>query len=431
VHSTADLNSVNGNFNDVPDAQQTVDPILRTMGSNPGRASLIILRMVARHLSAVPGHKNLVWVSSDNVFADWRSNQVAIDKSPKEVDSFAMHAQEAMNDAHVAVYPMDVSQLETSAISADIRTRNVELNQAAADTASLNGGSVATNLCSGPQHRRDAAGHAPHPGTHPHGGRCHGRPRHSPRRRLAAALNGVVEDGHATYMVSFSPQGCGRRSVPQHHGQAHRQAQRRYSALPNRLSLREGTSLAQRPLSAGCLASHGCERDCRHGRMPPRKARDAEPQAWHRGRRSGSPQQAGLWMDKLDIFFIQRDDAGIKAQVEGQTLGLRLKPATYQNLLASGVPFEHFVDAERHGLAAGAGGGRELRPHGVGDHPGQRPWRPQNEARIARTGLSTPEAARSGKSRIRRTQCVDKTRNRQDFFPVEWTQAQLQEEWER
>ena len=30
-------------------------------------------------------------------------------------------------------------------------------------------------------------------------------------------------------------------------------------------------------------------------------------------------------MDKLDIFFIQRDDAGLRAQVEGQTLGMRLK----------------------------------------------------------------------------------------------------------
>ena len=48
-------------------------------------------------------------------------------------------------------------------------------------------------------------------------------------------------------------------------------------------------------------------------------------------------------MDRLDIFFIQRDDAGLKAQVEGQTLGLRLRPGTYQNLLAAGVPFEHFV----------------------------------------------------------------------------------------
>jgi len=57
----------------------------------------------------------------------------------------------------------------------------------------------------------------------------------------------------------------------------------------------------------------------------------------------GMEQRAGRWMDRLDIFFIQRDDAGIHAQVEGQTLGLRLKPSTYQNLLPSGVPFEREV----------------------------------------------------------------------------------------
>ena len=55
-------------------------------------------------------------------------------------------------------------------------------------------------------------------------------------------------------------------------------------------------------------------------------------------------QQAGRWMDRLDIFFIQRDDAGIHARVEGQTLGLRLRPSTYQNLLPAGLPFEHAVE---------------------------------------------------------------------------------------
>ena len=57
-------------------------------------------------------------------------------------------------------------------------------------------------------------------------------------------------------------------------------------------------------------------------------------------------QQAGRWMDKLDIFFIQRDDAGIHAQAEGTTLGLRLKPSTYQNILPTGVPFERAVEMQ-------------------------------------------------------------------------------------
>src|SRR5258708_20178953 len=135
VHSAADLNSVNGNQTDVPDSQSSTDPLLLSMGSNPARASLIQLVGVARHLSAIPGHKNLVWISSDNVFGDWENQGVGIDKSPKMIDTFALHTQEAMNDAHVAVYPFDVSQLEGGSINADIRTRNVELTQAAADNA--------------------------------------------------------------------------------------------------------------------------------------------------------------------------------------------------------------------------------------------------------------------------------------------------------
>jgi hypothetical protein len=58
----------------------------------------------------------------------------------------------------------------------------------------------------------------------------------------------------------------------------------------------------------------------------------------------GMQEQAGRWMDKLDIFFIQRDDAGLHAHVEGQTLGLRLKSSTYQNVLSKGVPFERTVE---------------------------------------------------------------------------------------
>jgi VWFA-related protein len=350
VHSTTDLNSVNGNFADVPDTQQTVDPILRTMGSNPARASLIILRMIARHLSAVTGHKNLVWVSSDNVFADWQSNQVAIDKSPKEVDSFAMHAQEAMNDAHVAVYPMDVSQLETSAISADIRTRNVELTQAAADMASLNGGSTGNNL--NPGRNTAEMQQDMHPIQGPirmvadaTGGRVIRR-----AGDLAAAIAGVVEDGHATYLVSFSPQGP---ADDQYHtitvkltGQ-HKGLTLRYRT--GYLYAREPSSLKDRfqqavwrPLDVSEIAVTANATHQRPGANLKLEIMAAD---------LGLQQQAGLWMDKLDIFFIQRDDAGLHAQVEGQTLGLRLKPSTYQNLLTAGVPFEHSVEMQK-GMAS-------------------------------------------------------------------------------
>jgi VWFA-related protein len=346
VHNTADLNSVNGNFTEVPDTEQTVDPQLRTMGSNPARASLIILRMVARHLSAVPGHKNLVWVSSDNVFADWQSQQVAIDKSPKQVDSFALHAQEAMNDAHAAVFPMDISQLESAAINADIRTRNVELNQAAADMASQNGGSVSTNL--NPGRNTAEMQQDMHPIQGPirqvaeaTGGRVIQR-----AGDLSAALAGVVEDGHATYLVSFYPQGP---ADDQYHNITVKLASKQkgltlryrtgylYSKEPSTLKDRFQQAV-WRPLDVSEISVTAGVTSMNSPSNPGAKinldilAGDL-----------GLQQQASRWMDKLDIFFIQRDDAGLRAQVEGQTLGLRLKPSTYQNLLSAGIPFEHVV----------------------------------------------------------------------------------------
>ncbi len=357
VRSVADLNSVNGNQIDAVDGGTTVDPQLRTMGSNPARASLVILRQVARHLSAITGHKDLVWVSSDNVFADWGSNQVGIDKSPLQVDVFALHAEEAMNDAHVAVYPMDVSQLETSAIGADLQHRNVELTQAAADTATLGPaaggqGAVATigNKADGrttAEMQQDV-----HPIQGPirmvadaTGGRIIRR-----TGDLAAAMTGVVADGHATYMVSFSPQGPADdqyhtitvKLIGQHKGVSLRyRTGYLYGKEPSTLKDRFQQAI-WRPLDVSEIAVTASL----DPQTDPQNS-NAKLKIGIAAADLGLEQRAGLWMDKLDIFFIQRDDAGLHAQAEGQTLGLRLKPATYQSLLASGVPFEHDVQLKK------------------------------------------------------------------------------------
>jgi VWFA-related protein len=356
VHNTADLNSVNGNHTDVADADQPVDPQLMTMGSNPARASLIILTQVARHLSTMAGHKNLVWVSSDNVFADWQDQQVGTDKSPKEVQTFALHVQEAMNDAHAAVYPLDVSQLEGGAIGADIQHRNVELTQAAADNA------AAAAAAGGPA--QSSGAHNMQPGRitaemsqdlHPiqgpirevaaaTGGRTIWR-----SGDLAAALHGIVEDGHATYQLSFSPQG---------------QADDQYHTIVVKLTGRRGLSLRYRtgylfqkePATLKDRFQQAMWRPLDVSEIA--VSADVEPSGGGASVRVNiaagdleMEQLGGRWTDKLDIFFIQRDDAGLHAHLEGQTLGLKLKSSTYQNILPKGVPFERAVEL-RPGMAS-------------------------------------------------------------------------------
>jgi VWFA-related protein len=341
VHSPADLNSVNGNQTDVPDDASTIDPQLRSMGSNPARESLIRLVGVARHLSALPGHKSLVWVSSDNVLADWENQSVGIDKSPKMIDGFALRAQEAMNNAHVAVYPFDVSQLEGGAVDADIRTRNVELTQAAADTAALAGAGSARNMSDG---RITAAMQQDlHPIQGPvrqvasaTGGRIIRR-----SADLAGELAGIVDDGHATYMLSFSPPGP---ADGQFHNITVKLSGKHNVALRYRtgyLFEKEPTTLKERfqqaiwrPMDVNEIAVSADVAPDSTGANVKVNIAAAD---------LGLQQGADRWLDKIDIFFIQRDDEGRHAQVEGQTLGLRLKSSTYQRLLPTGVPFEHFV----------------------------------------------------------------------------------------
>lgn len=343
VHNVADLNSVNGNQIDVPDAEQPVDPQLLTMGDNPARASLVILGEVARHLAAISGHKSLVWVSSDNVFADWRDQQVGIDKSPKEVDSFALRAQEAMNEAHAAVYPFDVSQLEGGAITADIQHRNVELDQAAADTAALAPGSAggARNMTAGritAEMNQDL-----HPIQGPIRQVAEATGGRTIRRAgdLAAQLAEVVAEGNASYMLGFSPD---------------TNADNQYHNVTVKLSGKHGLSVRYRTGYFYAKEPATLRERFQQAVWQPTDANEVAVTAAVDKMTSGAnvkisvatgdlgmEERGGRWMDKLDFFFIQRDDAGIHAQVDGQTLGLRLKPATYQNLLPAGIPFEREV----------------------------------------------------------------------------------------
>ena len=351
VHNVADLNSVNGNHGDAPDAEQPVDPQLLTMGSNPARAALIILAQVARHLASIPGHKSLVWVSSDNALADWQDQQVGIDKSPKEAESFALRAQEAMNEAHAAVYPFDVSQLEAGAVTADMQHASVQLdpaqaeNVATAASAGGGGGGAAASLRDTGTGRINAAmSQDLHPIQGPvrdlaaaTGGR--------PIRRsgdLAAALNGIVDDGHATYQLSISPEG---------------QADDQYHKLTVKLKGRRGVTLRYRTGYLYAKEPATMKDRFRQAIWRPTDVSEIGLNAQVTASGAGASiklnivagdlgmqQRGGRWMDRLDIFFIQRDDAGVHAQMEGQTIGLRLKPSTFQSVLSVGVPFERAVD---------------------------------------------------------------------------------------
>lgn len=333
VRSLQDLDHVNGNNIEAPDSSATVDPQLRDFGANPGKQALSILVGVARHLAVIPGHKNLVWVTSDNVLADWNDKAVSVDKGIKHVEESALLAQEAMNNAHTSVYPLDASALEGGAIDASIKNRNVELSPVAGATPrNMQPGRITAAMqqdmhpIQGPM--REVAEAT--------GGRALGR-----AGDLAAELKGVVEDGRAAYQISFTP------DVP---------ADNQYHRLTVKLATRRDVTLRYRTGYLYDRAADTLKERFREAVWQPADASEIALSANLAAAEKGSTlklniavsdldlaQQGELSTDKLDIFLIERNDAGMQAKVTGQTLSLRLKPATYQKLLREGIAFDQFV----------------------------------------------------------------------------------------
>jgi VWFA-related protein len=341
VRSSADLQSVNGNLNSSPDTASTVDPKLLANGSNPLRDVVPVLVDVARHLAAVPGHKSLVWVSSDNVLANWTDKAVGRDKGGDHTSGMVLHAQEALNDAHVSIYPLDASQLETAAVEAGLENMNVTLAPGTMAGPAAQGGADKTGRITA-QMQQDAHGIQPAvqdlaTGT---GGRIFRR-----SGDFVAELNQAVADGRATYLLSFTP---GTPADDQYHQLTVKLPTRRgvtlryrtgyqYTKEPVTLKDRIREAISQ-PLDVHDIAVSASPVETPLGATLKLKIATND---------LSLKLQDDRWVDKLDIFLVQREDVASHARVSGQTIGLKLLPATYREAVKSGVPFDQLVAREQ------------------------------------------------------------------------------------
>jgi VWFA-related protein len=338
VLNPTDLQFVNGNINMAPDTATMVDPQLRDNGSNPGRSAFPILAGVARHLAVIPGHKNLVWITSDNVLADWTNQAVGSDKGSKHVEGYVLRAQEALNDAHVSVYPLDASQLETNAIDPSLLGRNVQLSPSVtAPPGAQAGGQAPGRVAAEMQQDLHPIQAAIQEMAEATGGRAFRR-----NGQIAKNLDEVIADGRAAYLLGFTP------DTP---------ADDQYHLLTVKLAARRGVTLRYRTgyeyAKEPATLKERFQRAVWQALDVSEIAVSANPVAASEGTTVklniatndlALKQQAEHWVDKLDVFLIQRDDEGLHARITGQTLTLTLKPATYAKLLQEGIPFDQYIE---------------------------------------------------------------------------------------
>jgi VWFA-related protein len=353
VHSAADLERVNGNGGRSPEtfdnnknqlsptlsATSPVDPRLREMGSNPERDSLVWLVGVGRHLASVPGRKNLIWVSSDNVLADWSDNVSRSEKTTKFLDSLAIQVGETMNEARVSLYPLDASELEPGGVSADRGTRNVLAVGKSDREFALAG---LGDAFPGNRNGRDAAKlqqdlHSIQ-GTfrdlaQATGGRALRR-----AGDIATELTSIAGDGRAAYLMSFTPD---LPADDKYHLITVKLAGRANLTLRYRtgyLYEKEPATLRQRFQQAVWRARD--VNDIALTATPAGSGKNARLKLNIAATDLAIAEGGGRWTDKLDIFLIERDDAVLHAKLNGRTLTMKLQPATYQKALGDGIVLE-------------------------------------------------------------------------------------------
>jgi VWFA-related protein len=365
VHSTDDLAYVNGSgeggndpemyssvaamgqhfgdlFSHPPDAQ------LRHMGNTPEQDALYFLISIGRHLAALPGHKTLVWIASDNVLADWSSSAgFEENMTAKTVDPIAVRARETLNEAHASIYPLDVSQLEGGGIDAAQGERNVgvigvsgrDINKAQmGSNDNINGNGRDTVRMNQDTHPIQTDIQELAKAT---GGRTLRR-----SGDIAAELSSIVADGRAAYLLSFSPQ------TP---------SDGKYHVLTVKC-LRKGVNLRYRTGYLYVEEPATMKERFRDAVWQPQDDTDIGLTA-ELVREAKAPavrlhisaadlelfEQDSRWTDKIDVFLVVRDDSGLRATVGGKRLGLALTPTTWQRDLKEGLTVEERLPKTRNG----------------------------------------------------------------------------------
>ena len=364
VHSPEDMLSVNGNYTlDTGTQTEALDPKMREMGSQPGPIAMALLTEVARHLGSIPGHKSLVWVTSDNVLADWTRASITIEKGSRYIEPVALRTQETMNNAHVSVYPLDASRLEANVISADIGRRNVELTptfqRPLAYEKLQEGPEAGSGLDMNPYiQNRNIAGAGrlmaqveqdikPIQGAFREvadatGGRALRR-----SSNIVGELNTIASEANSTYLLGFSP------SQPAD-GEYHLLTVKVPGRKDVSLRYRTGYKYDKEPMTMKERFAETVWRPGDAGEigLSTKPVSDAAGKALRvtvNGADLDLSQDSAVWKGKLDIFLVERDAAGQHAKVTGKTVGLRLKPATYQRAMNEGLVFDERIESRLAG----------------------------------------------------------------------------------
>jgi VWFA-related protein len=315
------------------DADPAAAPPPIQAGPDSTRQALTALAAVAMHLAAIPGHKNVVWIAGDRILADWTGQ----DSRTGAVAALAARIQEAISDAHVSLFPLDASPLQTAPFDIGLQNdsaqtgataRDMAPGTALGDTSRRSTGTIRRDLPPVQIAIRQIAQAT--------GGHVFER-----SNNLAAPLKSVIEEGEAAYLLGFAP-----ADPPD--GAYHRLTVEVAGRRGIRLRYRSGYLYSQEPttLQDRFRKAVWQSQDETGIALTARTLPASQGAAVNLGIAASDvalTQRNGRWTGKLDIFLVMRDDTGMHAQVKEQTLALNLKPETYEKAMREGILFDQYL----------------------------------------------------------------------------------------
>ncbi|RRA48605.1 VWA domain-containing protein [Acidipila sp. EB88] len=296
---------------------------------------------LAHTLARTPGRKNLVWMT--------HPHEVATSQGSSElVNNLVPLAEQALHDAEVTLYPLDAAALMAepgtgsvlAGMQADAGPRTAQVTepqQGSGNTAQSTGRTQAAAAAPASE-MEQAAGRAAMHAVLERLARATGGRALRKGALLSGELPAIIAEGRAVCWFSFTPDLAADNAAHE---------------LAVKLSSRHGVTLRY-PTGYRAVP------------LPQTRRQRFDEAVWQPGDTAGillravpAPDAGGgklvlsiatasvsfrmqdeRWTDKLDIFLVERDEAGWQARITGQTLQLALKTETLQSLAASGIRFD-------------------------------------------------------------------------------------------
>ena len=296
-------------------------------GIGPDRVTLTlkVLAAVASHLAALPGRKNLIWITGGvPIRADHYWELVA--------------AMRAVNNAHVTIYPVDARGLLTLVPDASTNFGTMTPDSGYRGGASY-GGQATINAGRYNAAIQDAMSEV--------AGRSGGRPLYN-RNDISGAIREAYEDASVTYMLGYYPaeakhddkyhkitvKVAGRSDVQLHYRKGYVDEATRASDPKRRTKDLRDAVWSPIDATAVALTAHATS-------SLPAGSCDLALSIDIRG--LSLEQDGNRTIGRFDLRVVQKNQAGEQFDWMEEGLDLQLTPESYERVLRDGLPYRRTI----------------------------------------------------------------------------------------